>query len=321
MATLQLKTPPKNNHHRFVPDRQDARPQFEMSTETTRTVLQSTAASTTLGEPHGADSNNQIVELPAGTIVAIIFSGLILTFILTGVYVYASARHKSRRDQRSTLGRRGHLDDDIEMQTPGHNRESMLDQESERQRQRQSQYQHHDRYRHQHRHPYHFDGAGMGYDDEDGMEARIEVGTARVAHFKLIPAGTVSITNIGRTKDPVSLKSSQSVRDVVSLPDLAWAESLTTGGGRRPGVAPFAAAAAPPSPPPPRAAASRATSISSKTISTSSKKTTSTSSKEREPSKKLQERTESRRAVKRKAIKEWCARGSGGSLGPYSGAY
>lgn len=313
MATLQLKAPPKNHHHRVVPDRKDARPQSSMSTETTRTVLQSIAASSILGEPHGADSDNQIAELPAGTIVAIIFSGLILTFILTGVYVCASARHKSRRDRRSTLGRRGHFDDDIEMQAPGHTRESLLDQESERQS--QSQYQHHDRYRHRHRHPYHVDGAGMGYDDENGMEARIEVGTARVAHLKLIPAGTVSITNIGRNKGPVSLKSSlkssQSVRDVVSLPDLAWAESLTTGGGRRPGVAPFAAGAPPP---PPLAAATRATSTSC------NKKTASTLSKEREPSKKLQERSESRRAVKKKAIKEWCARGSGGILGPYSGA-
>lgn len=141
----------------------------------------------------------------------------------------------------------------------------------------------------------------MGYDDEGGKEAWIEVGTARMARIRHVPAGSVSITNIGRGKAPAPLGSSQSVRDVTSLPDLAWAETLTTGGGRRPGVvsAPVSA---------PVAAAAPATRAPSK--SSSSERPT-----------KLQERSESRRAVKRKAIREWCARGSGGGLGPYSAAY
>ncbi|KAI3396430.1 hypothetical protein diail_12150 [Diaporthe ilicicola] len=300
MPTLQLQTPPKNHKHHLVPGRQDTRPQPCMSREIKRTTGQNPAASSPMGQTNGTTGPvGQIAELPAGA--------------------YVWVRHKSRRDRRNTLGRRGHFDGDIEMQAPRHIRESLLDEErehhSQNQSQSQSHYRHHERHRHRYPYPYLIDGAGMGYDDEDGKEAGIEVGTARVAHFKLVPAGAVSIRNIGWSKgSPLSLMSSGSVRDVVSLPDLAWAETLTTGGGRRPGIAPAAPAAPLPSPP----------LLAPSTTRTSSTETCSSSSRNggpREPSRKLQERSESRRAVKKKAIKEWCARGSGGSLGPYAGAY
>jgi hypothetical protein len=184
-------------------------------------------------------------------------------------------------------------DDDIEMQAQRHTRESLLRQ----QEQNQSQHQHENQ-----QYRYHHEGAGMGYDEEeeDGKEAWIEVGTAQVARMRRVPAGSVSITNIGRGKAPVPLGASQSVRDVGSLPDLAWAETLTTGGGRRPGVVPG-----------PLVSSATATALPA-----SSPKSSSVRSE-----KVLQERSESRRAVKRKAIREWCARGSGGGFGPYSGAY
>jgi hypothetical protein len=144
----------------------------------------------------------------------------------------------------------------------------------------------------------------MGYDDEeDGREALIQVGTAQIARIRHVPAGSVSIMNIGRGKATVPLGSIKSVRDVGSLPDLAWAETLTTGGGRRPGVVPD-----------PLAPGSSSATTAALPMSSSK------SSSVVRPKKMLQERSESRRAVKRKAIREWCARGSGGGLGPYPGA-
>lgn len=298
MAALQLfRTPPRNHHHyRPAPTRRDSSQLFHALTEPSLTAYVDFVASTPLGQPESTNQDNQTSGLSAGTIVAIVFSGLILIFLLTGAYVCASSHHKSKRDRRSTFGRRSHYEDEddeqyIEMLRQRRTRQSQLGRLDEDQSTDQQQYQHQE-------------GAGMGYDDEDGKEARIEVGTARVVHIRRVPAGSVSIRNIGRGKVPAPLGSSQSVRDVVSLPDLAWAETLTTGGGRRPDVVSVPAAPTPPPPPPPPA------------TRTSSKKSGSS-----ERSKKLQERSESRRAVKRKAIREWCARGSGGGLGPYSAAY
>lgn len=302
MAALQLF---RNHHHyRPAPTRRDSSQLFHAFTEPSLTGYVDPVASTPLGQPESTNQDNQTSGLSAGTTAAIVFSGLILIFLLTGAYACASSHHKSRRDRRSTLGRRRHYEDeddeqDIEILRQRRTRQSQLGRLDEDQSTDQHQYL---SYHHQ-------EGAGMGYDDEDGKEARIEVGTARVARIRRVPAGSVSIRNIGRGKVLAPLGSSQSVRDVVSLPDLAWAETLTTGGGRRPDVvsapspAPAPAAAPAPAPPPP---ATR----------TSSKKSGSS-----ERSKKLQERSESRRAVKRKAIREWCARGSGGGLGPYSAAY
>lgn len=300
MAALQLfRTAPRNrNHYHPVPTRRDSGQLLHALTEPSIAAYVDPVASTPLGQPEKIKQDNQTSGLSAGTIVAIVFSGLILIFLLTGAYVCASSHHK-RRDRRSIFGRRSHYEDedneqDIEMLRQRRTRQSQLGRLDEDQSTDQHQY-----------HPCdHQEGAGMGYDDEDGKEARIEVGTARVARIRRVPAGSVSIRNIGRGKVPAPLGSSQSVRDVVSLPDLAWAETLTTGGGRRPDVVSVPAAPTPPphSPPP----ATR----------TSSKKSGSS-----ERSKKLQERSESRRAVKRKAIREWCARGSGGGLGPYSAAY
>lgn len=301
MAALQLfkRSPRVHHHHHLAPARRNSSPLFYTLTEPSLTAYVDPAASTSLGQPQDVDQDSQNSGLPAGTIVAIVFSGLILIFLLIGAYACASSRHKSRCDRRSTLGRRSHHyqddaneDNDIEMQAQRHTRQTLLGRLDEDQSTDQHQYN-----------SYHHEGAGMGYDDEDGKEAWIGVGTARVAYIRRVPAGTVSIRNIGRGKAPAPLGSSQSVRDVVSLPDLAWAETLTTGGGRRPGVVVSTPAAAPP--PPPSSPATRTSSKSSGT----------------ERSKKLQERTESRRAVKRKAIREWCARGSGGGLGPYSAAY
>lgn len=297
MAALQLF---RNHHHyRPAPTRRDSSQLFHAFTEPSLTGYVDPVASTPLGQPESKNQDNQTSGLSAGTIVAIVFSGLILIFLLTGAYACASSHHKSRRDRRSTFGRRSQYEDengeqDIEMLRQRRTRQSQLGRLDE------------DQSTDQHEHPsyQHQDGAGMGYDDEDGKETRIEVGTARVAHIRRVPAGSVSIRNIGRGKVPAPLGSSQSVRDVVSLPDLAWAETLTTGGGRRPDVVSVPAAPTPPPPPPPPA------------TRTSSKKSGSS-----ERSKKLQERSESRRAVKRKAIREWCARGSGGGLGPYSAAY
>lgn len=307
MATLQFKMPPKTHHRHLSPGRRHTRPQSYLSMEAMPVVRQSTTTSSPLGQYHDVvpDNNKKTADLPAGTIVAIVFSSLILIFILTGAYAWASPRYKSRRDRRSMLEERGHYDDDIEMQAHSHTRESLLEQESEQVHQSG---QHH---RHSYVH-HEEDGVGMGYDDEeDGKEARIEVGTARVAHIRRVPAGSVSITNIGRSKGPVSLGSSKSVRDVVSLPDLAWAETLTTGGGRRPGIAP------PPLPRPlPPSTATAATTAIPLSATTPN---LPTSVKKRQPSGKLQERSESRRAVKKKAIMEWCARGGG--FGPYSAAY
>lgn len=302
MAALQLfrRTPRNHHHHHLLPARRNSSPLLHSLTDPSLIAHVGPAASASVGQPQDTDQDNQNPGLPAGTIVAIIFSGLILIFLLTGAYACASSHHKSRRDRRSTLGRRSHHyqddvdsdgDNDIEMQAQRRTRQTLLKRLDEDQSTDQ----------HQHN-SYHHEGAGMGYDDEDGKEPRIEVGTARVAHIRRVPAGTVSIRNMGRGKAPAPLGSSQSVRDVVTLPDLAWAETLTTGGGRRPDVVVSAPAAAPPHPPP---LATRASSKSSGS----------------ERSKKLQERSESRRAVKRKAIREWCARGSGGGLGPYSAAY
>lgn len=305
MAALQLfkRSSPRNqHHHHLAPTRRNSSPLFYTLTEPSLTAYVDPAASTSLGQPQDVDQDSQNSGLPAGTIVAIVFSGLILIFLLTGAYACASSHHKSKRDRRSTLGRRNHYyqddandgDNDIEMQAQRHTRQTILGRLDEDQS--TDQYQDNS---------YHHEGAGMGYDDEDGKEAWIELGTARLAHIRRVPAGTVSIRNIGRGKAPAPLGSSKSVRDVVTLPDLAWAETLTTGGGRRPPVVVSVPAAAPPAPAPPPPPATRTSSKSSGT----------------ERSKKLQERTESRRAVKRKAIKEWCARGSGGGLGPYSAAY
>lgn len=307
MAALQLFGTLSRNHdhHHLKPSRRDSSPLFPSLTEPSTTVYAELAGSVPLDQPQEIDREKQAHNgLSAGTIVAIIFSGLILIFLLTGAYTCASSPHKSKRDRRSTLARRSHYyqdddvvdDNDIEMQAQRNRRKTQLWRLDEDQSTGQQQY-----------HSYHCDGAGMGYDDEDGKEAWIEVGTARVARIRRVPSGSVSIRNIGRSKASVPLGSSQTVRDVGSLPDLAWAETLTTGGGRRPGVvvsaSPPAAAAAAARPPPP--SATRASSKSSSS----------------ERSKKLQERSESRRAVKRKAIREWCARGSGGGLGPYSAAY
>lgn len=302
MAAFQLfrPTPRNRNHYHPVPTRRDSGQLLYTLTEPSITTHVDPVASTSPGQPENTNQDNQTSGLSAGTIVAIVFSGLILIFLLTGAYVCASSHHKSRRDRRSTFGRRGHYEDedgeeDLEMLRQRRTRQSQLGRLDEDQSTDQQQY-----------HSYHHqEGAGMGYDDEDGKEARIEVGTARVARLRRVPAGSVSIRNIGRGKVPAPLGSSQSVRDVVSLPDLAWAETLTTGGGRRPDVVSVPAAPTPPPPPPPPPA-----------TRTSSKKSGSS-----ERSKKLQERSESRRAVKRKAIREWCARGSGGGLGPYSAAY
>ncbi|KAG6356609.1 hypothetical protein INS49_014482 [Diaporthe citri] len=300
MAALKLfrRSPGNHNHHhRLAPARRNSSPLFYTLTEPSLTAHVGPEASTPTGQPEDIGQDNQTTGLSAGTIVTIIFSGLILIFLLTVAYACASSHHKSRRDRRSTLGRRSHYyqddadggDNDTEMQAQRHTRQTLLGRLDEDQSTDQRQYN-----------SYHHEGAGMGYDDEDGKEAWIEVGTARVAHFRRVPTGTVSIRNIGRGKAPAPLGSSQSVRDVVSLPDLAWAETLTTGGGRRPdAVVSAPAAAVPPAP---------ATRTSSKSSGS-------------ERSKKLQERSESRRAVKRKAIREWCARGSGGGLGPYSAAY
>lgn len=305
MAALQLfKTTPRNHHHhQNVASRRDSSQPFYTLTEPSATWHGDPAAPSPPGRPQDSPAGNQTAGLSAGTIVAIVFSGLVLTFLLTGAYTCASARHKSGRDRRSTvLGRRVHFynDDDIEMQAKRHTRGSLLDQRGGDRSTDKGDYQ---------QVPYHGEGAGMGYDDdEDGTEARIEVGTARVARIRRVPAGSVSIRNIGRGgAAPVPMGSSQSVRDVVSLPDLAWAETLTTGGGRRPAVI-CAPAAGPLPPPPPLPPATTTTRASSKSSGS-------------ERSRKLQERSESRRAVKRKAIREWCARGSGGGIGPYSAAY
>ncbi|ROV92653.1 hypothetical protein VSDG_06581 [Cytospora chrysosperma] len=76
-------------------------------------------------------------------------------------------------------------------------------------------------------------------EDEDELEAghggrgearAAETGTARVAH--LVARGAVSMVDIRRRTPPSLLPSSRTVRDISSLPDLAWAQSLTTGGGR-----------------------------------------------------------------------------------------
>lgn len=302
MATLHVcRTPPRNDRHHhqhLVPARRNSGPLIYASMEPSITAYVDPMASTPLGQGQNINQDRQTSGLPTGTIVAIIFSGLILIFLLTGAYTCASSHHRSSRDRRSTLGRRSHYyqdDDDVEMQAQRHTRKTLLGQLNEDQSTGQQQ-----------DHSYHHEGAGMGYDDEDGKEAWVEVGTARVARLVRVPAGSVSIRNIGRGKIPAPgpLGWSQSVRDVVSLPDLAWAETLTTGGGRRPDVVPApAVAVAPPPPPPPPAARASCKSSGS------------------ERSKKLQERSESRRAVKRKAIREWCARGSGGGLGPYSAAY
>lgn len=303
MAALQLfKTTPRNHHHhQNVASRRDSSQPFYTLTEPSTTDHGVPAAPAPSGRLQDSPAGSQTAGLSAGTIVAIVFSGLVLIFVITGAYTCASARHKSGRDRRSTvLGRRVHFynDDDIEMQAKRHTRGSLLKQRGGDHSTDKGGYQ---------QVPHHGEGAGMGYDDdEDGTEARIEVGTARVARIRRVPAGSVSIRNIGRgVAAPVPMGSSQSVRDVVSLPDLAWAETLTTGGGRRPAVI-STPAAGPPAPPPP---------LPPPTTRASSKSSGS------ERSRKLQERSESRRAVKRKAIREWCARGSGGGIGPYSAAY
>lgn len=307
MATSQLcRTPPRNHryrHQHLAPTRRDSSPLFYTSMEPPITAYVDPVASTPLGQGESTNQDKQTSGLSAGTIVAIVFSGLILIFLLTGAYACASSHHRSSRDRRSTLGRRSHHyqdgvdydDDDVEMRAQSHTQKTLLGQLNEVDQSTDQQQGH----------SYHHEGAGMGYDDEEGKEARIEVGTARVERLRRVPAGSVSIRNIGRGKARETLGWSQSVRDVVTLPDLAWAETLTTGGGRRPDVvvpAPAVAAAPPPHPPATTRASSKSTSGS-------------------ERAKKLQERSESRRAVKRKAIREWCARGSGGGLGPYSAAY
>ncbi|KAI7785511.1 hypothetical protein LA080_006932 [Diaporthe eres] len=311
MAALQLfkRSPRNHHHHHLAPARRNSSPLFHTLTEPSLTAYVDPAASTSLGQPQDVDQDGPNSGLPAGTIVAIVSSGLILIFLLIGAYACASTHHKFRRDRRSTLGRRSHYyqddvgdgDNDIEMQAQRHTRQTLLGRLDEDQSTDQHQYNSN-----------HHEGAGMGYDDEDGKEAWIEVGTARVAHVRRVPAGTVSIRNIGRGKAKAPLGSSQSVRDVVTLPDLAWAETLTTGGGRRPGVVVSTPAAAPPPLPPPLPPPPRPPHPATRTSSKSSGT---------ERPKKLQERSESRRAVKRKAIREWCARGSGGGLGPYSAAY
>lgn len=324
VENMQLfKTQSTNHRYQLVPGRQGSSSPFHTSENSSITAYVDLTASTTPVAPHDIDQNKQTPGLSAGTIVAIVLSGLALISILIGTYAYASSRHKSRHDLRTSLGRRSPCyeldvadDDDIEMQAQRHTRESLLEQQDQDQSKHQlKQQRQHQQHQHQQR-PHDDEGAGMGYDDdEDGKEARIEVGTAQVVRIRRVPAGSVSITNIGRGKAPVPLGSSQSVRDVVSLPDLAWAETLTTGGGRRPGVTPnpmgTAAAAT---------GTGTATGTALPVVPKSSRSSSSKSGSVRSK-KVLQERSESRKAVKRKAIREWCARGSGGGLGPYSGAY
>lgn len=323
VETMQLfKTPSRNHRYQLIPGRQGSSSPFHTPEDSSITAYVDLTASTTPATPHGIDQTKQTPGLSAGTIVAIVLSGLALISILIGTYAYASRRHKSRHDLRTSQGRRSPFyednvdDDDIEMQAQRHTRESLLGQQGQDQSKQQlKQQRQHQQHQHQQQ-PHHDEGAGMGYDDdEDGKEARIEVGTAKVVRIRRVPAGSVSITNIGRGKAPVPLGSSQSVRDVVSLPDLAWAETLTTGGGRRPGVVPN---------PMDTAAAATGTGTATGTaLPVMPKPSTSSSSKSGSVRSKkvMQERSESRKAVKRKAIREWCARGSGGGLGPYSAAW
>ncbi|POS77904.1 hypothetical protein DHEL01_v203696 [Diaporthe helianthi] len=306
-----VRTPTRNHPYRFMPARQDSSPPFYAFVEPSGKARVGPSASYSAPiRPQDTNKVKQTSRLP------------------DGLYAFASSRHKSGRDWRNLLGRQSHSyedtvattddDDDIEMQAPRQTRESLLEQQHENQSQHQSQ--HEQQYEHHQQGPYHDEGAGMGYDDdgEDGKQAWIEVGTAKEARITLVPAGSVSITNIGRGKAAVVVPwgESQSVRDVFSLPDLAWAETLTTGGGRRPG-------AMVPLPIPPMAASAPAIATAGGTAHplSPSKSSSISSSNSMRSKKGLQERSESRKAVKRKAIREWCARGSGGGLGPYSAAY
>ncbi|KAG8158948.1 hypothetical protein KVR01_011391 [Diaporthe batatas] len=324
--TMQVfRTPNRNHPYRFLSARHDSSPLFY--------TLPPSAAISYSAPVRAQDTgqDRQTSGLPAGTIIAIVFCVLILTFLVIGVYAFASSRPQSRRDWRSLLGSRSRTyedavattdGDDIEMQAPRHTKQSLLEQQDENQRQHVSHHEQQGQQVQQHEQDhYHGEGAGMGYDDgDDDKEARIEVGTAKVARIRRVPAGSVSITNIGRGKAAaVPVGASQSVRDVFSLPDLAWAETLTTGGGRRPGaMVPISfPPMTGPAPAPARASAPAAGSGTAVPVSSSSgSRSSSVRSKEG-----LQERSDSRRAVKRKAIREWCARGSGGGLGPYSAAY
>ncbi|ROW06200.1 hypothetical protein VMCG_04576 [Cytospora schulzeri] len=152
---------------------------------------------------------------------------------------------------------------------------------------------------------------------EEGKEVNtVETGTARVAH--LVARGSVSMVDI-RRRTPRFLPSSRTVRDIASLPDLAWAQSLTTGGGRT--VV--------------SVTTSESTSalVSSVPISRGdlggdadkkegSTKTATTSSSSSSSSK----RKGFRKMVKKNKVREWCERGMGmgmgsGGFGPYAGMY
>lgn len=332
----KFRTPTRNHPYRFIPARQDSSPPFYALVGPSVTAFVGPTASYSAPvRPQETNQDKQTSGLPVGTIVAIVFCVLVLIFLLIGVYAFASSRHKSGRDWRSVLGRSSQSyedavaiatdDDDIEMQAPRHKRDSLLQQQDHNKSQHTSH--HEQQCQHHQQGPCHAEEAGMGYDDdEDGKRAWIEVGTAKVARIRRVPAGSVSMVNIGRSKAPVvPAGASQSVRDVFSLPDLAWAETLTTGGGRRPGVMvpisvpPMTASASASATAAATATATAASTASGTGLPVSSSKSSSSSSVRSR--KGLQERSESRRAVKRKAIREWCARGSGGGLGPYSAAY
>ena len=144
--------------------------------------------------------------------------------------------------------------------------------------------------------------------DEEGEEGKegggdtiaVETGTARVA--QLVTPGTISMVDI-RRRDPRPLKSSRSVRDVSSLPDLAWAQSLTTGGGR--------------------SAASVDAVKPVKSVEFVDPSQVPTKSNGAAAATKMPPKKKGlRKLVTKRTVREWCERGMGagpGGFGPYAG--
>ncbi|KAK7749788.1 hypothetical protein SLS53_000367 [Cytospora paraplurivora] len=159
-------------------------------------------------------------------------------------------------------------------------------------------------------------GTGQGEGGEEEVDEHeegadpVDMGIARVAH--IVTPGTVSMVEIRRRK-PGPLMPSRSVRDVASLPDLAWAQSLTTASGRS--VASVASVASMDS--------GKSVRVP-QTLGDANKKVPSPPT----TTITLTKRKRSRKLLKKKKVKEWCERGMGmgsasasasGVFGPYAG--
>lgn len=291
------------------------------------------------------------LELSDGTIIAAAVSVavlLVLTFIILGVNTCASLRRRASSSSSNSnnttnnsgagvAGNQGYV---VEMQAHGDapqqvREEDVDDDEDEEQQKSQHEEQEHrplSEHNEEDCSEEEETAAGEEGDQAQGQSNQpagpVETGTARVAH--LVARGAVSMVDIRRRRKPrAALPSSQTVRDISSLPDLEWAQSLTTGGGRSAVVSGLTSAGSAGLPVQSCAAPTRGTKLGDGDDVVGGRKkeeeTLSSSRASSSKSSKESKRKVLRKMVGRNRVKEWCERGmgmsNGGGFGPYAGMY